>query len=303
MKESLVSVIIPTYSRPTHLIRAIESVLCQTYHPIEIIVVDDNGVGTDYQKESEKLLSPYIISKQITYIKHEINKNGSAARNTGFKHCHGKYVIFFDDDDEMLPDKIQKQVFVLQSSSSNVCASYTGLYIYKRGKLITEKHARRDGNMKLELLSGMWGFGSGSNLLFKYEAVKKVGGYDESFKRHQDWEFVVRFFRYYEVAAIDEPLLIKHNDGVSHKFTPQERLIFMESFLYKFQPDIESYPTRIQKTIYHRRYFDVAIIAATASEYRFMIKVLKKVSSYGGLTLKECLRLCKHLFFKPLKRS
>lgn len=52
----MISVVIPTYARPTNLIRAIESVLNQTYSAIEIIVVDDNGLGTPYQEETERLL-------------------------------------------------------------------------------------------------------------------------------------------------------------------------------------------------------------------------------------------------------
>lgn len=51
----LVSVIIPTYKRSDSLCRCIDSVLNQTYPNIEIIVVDDNGEGTDYQKETEKI--------------------------------------------------------------------------------------------------------------------------------------------------------------------------------------------------------------------------------------------------------
>ena len=71
MDNPLVSIIIPSYARPTNLVRAIESVLAQTYAPIEIIVVDDNGVNTPFQEETEKLLSPYISDRKITYLKHE----------------------------------------------------------------------------------------------------------------------------------------------------------------------------------------------------------------------------------------
>ena len=82
MKENpLVSVVIPTYKRSETLTRAIDSVLEQTYPSIEIIVVDDNGEGTEMQLETEKALENYIISGEIVYIKHEVNRNGSAARN------------------------------------------------------------------------------------------------------------------------------------------------------------------------------------------------------------------------------
>lgn len=57
----LVSVIIPTYKRSDSLCRCIDSVLNQTYPNIEIIVVDDNGEGTDYQKETEKNIKSILI--------------------------------------------------------------------------------------------------------------------------------------------------------------------------------------------------------------------------------------------------
>ena len=112
--SSLVSIVIPTFARPDNLVRAIESVLNQTYKPIEIIVVDDNGRGTLYQVETENVLKPYIYKNQIKYLTHEINKNGSAARNTGFRVSKGDYVCYLDDDDVFAPTKIEKQVARLE---------------------------------------------------------------------------------------------------------------------------------------------------------------------------------------------
>ena len=97
--KPLVSVIIPTYKRSKSLNRAIDSVLSQTYPNIEIIVVDDNGKGSKYQLETEKSLEKYIKTDKIKYIIHDVNRNGSAARNTGFKHSRGEYINFLDDDD------------------------------------------------------------------------------------------------------------------------------------------------------------------------------------------------------------
>ena len=96
MEKALVSVVIPTYKRPENLLRAIESVKTQTYPHIEIIVVDDNGMGTEWQQFTQCVLHELIEDNTILYIVHEVNKNGSAARNTGFAESKGEFVNFLE---------------------------------------------------------------------------------------------------------------------------------------------------------------------------------------------------------------
>lgn len=93
-----VSVIIPTYKGSSALNRAIDSVLCQSYKEIEIIVVDDNDPTSDERKNTEALMSRYIGDKRIRYIKHQRNSNGAVARNTGITAATGK--LFVADDSE-----------------------------------------------------------------------------------------------------------------------------------------------------------------------------------------------------------
>ena len=70
----LVSVIIPTYNRPTYLRRCLESVLNQTYKNIEIFVVDDNNPETEARIETEKIMNEYVNGKngEITVRKSAI---------------------------------------------------------------------------------------------------------------------------------------------------------------------------------------------------------------------------------------
>ena len=103
----LVTVVIPTYNRPVYLKRCIDSVLNQTYKRIEIIVVDDNNPDTEARKETEAIIAEFVSAGQVKYIQHERNKNGSAARNTGWKASHGEYITFLDDDDEIHATKIE----------------------------------------------------------------------------------------------------------------------------------------------------------------------------------------------------
>lgn len=102
--NTLVSVVIPTYNSAHYIQEAIDSVLRQTYLPVEIIVVDDGS--TD---DAREVLKDFIESKKISYI---LKKNGgpASARNLGIQHSNGEFVAFLDADDIWESDKLEKQM-------------------------------------------------------------------------------------------------------------------------------------------------------------------------------------------------
>ena len=118
--SSLVTVIIPTYKGSNTILRAVDSVLNQTYKDIQIIVVDDNGKDTKEQQITQSVLQEYIDQNKILYLVHEKNINGSAARNTGLKYSDGKYICFLDDDDIFLPEKTKNQVSIFENSPEEI---------------------------------------------------------------------------------------------------------------------------------------------------------------------------------------
>ncbi|MEF8814324.1 MAG: glycosyltransferase family 2 protein [Halovenus sp.] len=104
----LVSVVIPTYYRNEHLERALESVLDQTYDPVEIIVVDDSG-----ESHAAPLVETY---PDVTYLAHDTNQGAQTARTNGIERARGTYVNLLDDDDRMREDKLEKQVALIESA-------------------------------------------------------------------------------------------------------------------------------------------------------------------------------------------
>ena len=113
--KPLVSVIIPTYKGQQKLGRAIKSIQKQTYDNIEIIVVDDNDPNTIERHETEEIIKKMSLSN-LTYVQHEKNQNGAAARNTGIAVAQGDYVCFLDDDDIYLPTRIEESVNKLEGN-------------------------------------------------------------------------------------------------------------------------------------------------------------------------------------------
>ena len=101
----LVSVIVPTYKRADRLTKALSSISNQSYKNLEIIVVNDNEVNSEWDKETNQVLSAYEDSRLRT-IHTAGRTGGGAARNYACRQAMGDYLAFLDDDDEFLPDKV-----------------------------------------------------------------------------------------------------------------------------------------------------------------------------------------------------
>ena len=107
MDSESVAVIIPTYYRNKQLAAAIESVLRQTYDSIEIIVVDDSGEG-HARPVGERF-------EDVRFIERDENEGANAARTVGAEATESAYVQFLDDDDRLFPEKVERQVELLQN--------------------------------------------------------------------------------------------------------------------------------------------------------------------------------------------
>ncbi len=99
--NTLISVIIPTYNRKKTIVRAINSVLKQTYKNWELLIIDDGS--TDNTKS---VLKKYLSNNSITYYKTK-NLGVCHARNFGIKNARGKYIAFLDSDDEFKVNRLK----------------------------------------------------------------------------------------------------------------------------------------------------------------------------------------------------
>lgn len=284
-----VSVIIPTYSRPQNLLRAINSALNQTYRNIEVIVVDDNGKDTPYQIETENCIKDLIAAGKITYIKHDVNKNGSAARNTGLKACTGDYYTFLDDDDYLYPQKIEKQIQALQDNK-DCDMVYCGYE--KKGDndvILSRCSPHENGNLQLPLLKKSWGFGSGSNPLFTKAVYEKIGLFDETYIRHQDLEYMVRAFRYFNICVVPDILLTKYVNSNSVRPDIKRYEKVKEKFLSDFYEDIAKYGFKEKNKVFRNNWYEMALMAI-GKEKKIGWNYFKRASGYALPTLKQLLK-------------
>lgn len=254
----LVSVIIPSYGGGQYLARAVISVLMQTYQDVEVIVVDDNGVGTDAQIATESVMSNFKDNKRVKYVCHEINKNGSAARNTGANAARGKYLALLDDDDEYLPEKIERQVELLEQLDESYALVYCGHETFVDGKSIGITHKTKSGHLFYEVMKHDVIIGS-TSFLIRREAWDSIAGFDESFRRHQDWEFTARIAYLYKVCADDFVGFKRHIMKRNSPKNPDLSLQYRKHYLEKMQPYLNSLSKEQQRDVYLSNMMDVCV--------------------------------------------
>ena len=250
-----VSVIIPTYKGSDKIERAVKSVLNQTYHPTEVIVVDDNGLGTEAQTETEKVIEQFKSLDNFKYIPHDKNKNGAAARNTGINASNGEYLCFLDDDDEYLPHKVESQVREFEKLDESYGMMVGSVKIIE-GNYESVHRGEYKQDFLYEYLSHQIGACS-STVMVRSSVLDIVKGWDESFRRHQDWEFFARVAASFKVFCIDDIGVLKYKYDNN---LPKDGRIAEEyraHYLNKIKPLIEGYTPKQQKKIYFSNYIDV----------------------------------------------
>jgi len=252
MRENFeVSVIIPTYNRANLLPRAIESVLNQTYQDFEVIVVDDASCDN-----TEEVVQGFN-DPRIKYVKHKINKGGSAARNTGIKTAEGKYIAFLDSDDEWLPEKLEKQVRKIERSPEKVGVIYTRYWIIQNGKKFLSREPKKRGDIFEDELIKDW-VSPTSCVLVKRECFAEVGGFDENLPVRQDYDMWLRIAKYFYFDYIKEPLAkIYFSKDLSRiSLSGIEKEIYAANkLLEKYEKDIRAQSWRIQRKIYSSHYY------------------------------------------------
>ncbi len=277
MNNPQVTVIIPTYKRSLYLGRAIESVLSQSYSNIQIIIVDDNNPEDEFRKKTESLMSQYLNNSAVVYLQHEKNKNGAAARNTGIKYSNAEYIAFLDDDDFYKPDKILNQMNVLQRRDETwggCCCFHSRRYksyayaIYSVNKNNTGKYSK-------EFLIGETSTPS-STLLVRASVFQHIGNFDESFERHQDLEFLMRFYRSYKMKVSCNFDVCMQTEGFRNYPNSQKAFEIKSKFLNTFQEDIGLFDKKEQSLIYKNQWFEVACLFLKDRDLKNAFRLFKK---------------------------
>jgi len=188
----LVSVIIPTYNRAVYLIDALESVVKQSYRPLEIIVIDDGS-----KDDTKKILEVFFknVTKDSLGFKFLFQENAGAcsARNNGFRVSSGEYIQFLDSDDFIAEEKIADGVEALSKNEALDFVYCLRADFDSETKEISPWGARLadlENNLCVSevVLKSVWT----ALPLFRRSVLEKTGGWNEELAAFQDWEYIGR---------------------------------------------------------------------------------------------------------------
>lgn len=224
-----VSVIIPTYNRAKLVDRAIKSVLLQTFKDFELFIIDDASTDNTQQ------IVEQFRDERIKIIRHQKNKGGSAARNTGINTAKGEYIAFLDDDDEWISTKLEKQIRFFERCKRNVGLIYNWAEIIDEEKdSFVKLQCKVRGNFLREILNRS--FLPSPTVMVKKLCFRSIGLFDENFTSCQDREMWTRIATQYQVEVLPECLAITHkHSDFSIGGSPKKVIYGYYQYFTKFQ--------------------------------------------------------------------
>jgi glycosyltransferase involved in cell wall biosynthesis len=236
MAEALVSIIIPTHNRCHLLQRAVGSVLRQTYREIECIVVDD--CSSDATRETVGSFA----DDRIVYLRNKENAGPQVTRNRGIQAARGSFVAFLDDDDEWLPEKLEKQVALFSSVGTDVGVVYCGYHNVseKSGDIFSTIIPQNRGNVFVELLSGCI-LGSPTPLVRRH-LFDQAGLFDEALSSCQDWDMWIRLARFCHFDFVPEALAKHSVHGEQISTDLASKIASRSTLLQKYAADYATHP-------------------------------------------------------------
>lgn len=181
-----VSIVIIFLNAEKYLGEAIESVFAQSFTDWELFLVDD---GSNDKSTEIALSYARQFATNVSYLQHEnhSNKGMSASRNLGIKHSKGKYVALLDADDVWLPDKLKRQVQILEEYPEVALVATPSIYWYEDGSrrpqpMTIPPGIVPPGSWIPKILENDNNAACPSAVLMNRELTQRLGGFEESFR-------------------------------------------------------------------------------------------------------------------------
>lgn len=292
--KDLVSVIIPTYHRTDTIVRAVDSVLSQTYQKIECIVVNDNAPGDEYSIKLCQELEEYISNGKIVFLEQQVHKNGAAARNYGIKKAQGEFIAFLDDDDWWKPDKIEKQIEYINKFDNKCACISTLVEYYKSGRIIRKTLTYDSGKIYTKIL-GREIEVTTCSVLIRRSCLDVVGYFDENLRRHQEIQLLSNLSYKYEIQLLPEYLTCVCIEDTINKPDIENLVKIKKDFLESVQPILKNLTKTERDNIIAQHRFEIAYRKLSEKRYKSAMTDLLIIIKRPKTIYKLCKRVVRRI--------
>ncbi|MGI4899343.1 MAG: glycosyltransferase family 2 protein [Janthinobacterium lividum] len=277
MQQPLISVIVPCYNHGQYLSTAIESILSQLYKNHEIIVVDDGSI------DNTKLIAEKYVEVKYVY---QSNQGLSAARNKGIEKSTGKFLVFLDADDWLVPEALLTNLkhFKKNPEVAFVSGAYEFFYAW-----IKEKSELWQNNLQhspyCHLLEKNF-IGMHASVLFQrwiFDSFK----YDTTLKSCEDYDLYLKITRNFSITVHNELIAVYrlHIDNMSSNYV---RMLESALLVLERQKELLKNKTEVQwfkkGIIYWKSYYSKKLYQ----------KVLYQLYDVDRKVIKEDIENLKH---------
>ena len=206
--NSAVSVILPVHNRADVLSRAISSVIEQRFAEWELVVVDDGS--TDRSVE----VAESFRDERVRVVRLETNRGGNAARNAGIRAAKAPLIAFLDSDDSYLPEKLEGVAHHFRQRprldlliDSFVKVQPSNVRVVRKNPAIEDREIFRRALFTRRLWKAT------PAISLRREVAIRAGLFDETLRRLQDFDFLIRVSQFANCASTDEVLWVKYWDA------------------------------------------------------------------------------------------
>ncbi len=276
-KNEKLSIIITCYNDNIFVEKAINSALNQTFHPAEIIVIDDGSNAST--KKKLQLLKP-----KIDLLLTQKNSGPSSARNNGINCATGENILILDSDDYFEPTFAEKAVKVLLQKNKVKIVTCWGRRITESDDFI-EIFKPGGGSISSFICENS----AIGNSMFRKSDWEKVGGYDESMKQgFEDWEFYIRLLSDGGTAFVIPEVLFNYRMRKNSTTTRANKIKY----------DLRRLIINKHQTLYKEYHISHAqyLLKLLESQEIEKLKNLKKIEFRIGFLILRPLRWLKRIF-------
>jgi teichuronic acid biosynthesis glycosyltransferase TuaG len=218
-KKPFFSVIMASYNSEKYIEKSIQSVINQTFSDWELIISDD----ASQDNTRHIILKSSLLDKRIRFLFLNKNRGPGAARNTAISIAKGYWISILDSDDLYLPNKLSEQYRIISNESDLILLGSACFHIDEFDKRVGKhKYPKNSSQLKRNLVV-MKRFPPHSSIVYRSDVVKICRGFNENYRKSQDYDFWLRLTSQGEFQSCQIPLVEYrvHSRSISFEFSDQ----------------------------------------------------------------------------------